>query len=636
MVDPPRSLLRQCTARTRSRPAAARTPTAGASAGTTGAGRTRALPHRHRRCRPTTPGRPDWLAVSRPLRGPRPPQVAGLAHRGGRQRAVRRRAAGCSPTTASSRASAHGAARAAPGRAHARRAGPAWPATPTARCCSAWCSTASTRGDDASRRACAHASIDPLGRPGKYNLVLTDGDAAGGHAAGATRCYLRRDQPDRRRGDRRLRALRRRPGLGARSPTTRSCVADGAGVAVDPDRRTACDPTPSGGPRHDRTQPTPPTGARPRRRAHGPDRPRGRAARRRAPRAHRARPRSCRRSGSTTTAAASCSTPSPASPEYYPTERERTILRAEAAAIVDGLAAPTRWSSSARARRTRPACCSTPSPAPASSAGSCPFEISETTLRAAADAIADEYPGVDGARRGRRLRAPPRRAPARRAAAWSPSSAGPSATSPRPSASGSWPTWPTACARATASCSAPIWSRTSAGSRPPTTTRQGVTAEFNLQRAGASSTASSTPTSTSTSSATWPASTRTRSGSRCGCGRCADQTVRDRRAGPRGVDFAAGEEMRTEISAKFRRAGVEAELADAGLRLERWMTDPDRRLRPQPLRPRVAAYPRTPRKLGICVLGFRSFPCPVSERWSDGLDLEGVADGYRAGRSTVA
>jgi L-histidine N-alpha-methyltransferase len=40
------------------------------------------------------------------------------------------------------------------------------------------------------------------------------------------------------------------------------------------------------------------------------------------------------------------------------------------------------------------------------------------------------------------------------------------------------------------------------------------------------------------------------------------------------VDFARGEEMRTEISAKFRREGVEAELASAGLRLERWMTDP--------------------------------------------------------------
>ena len=33
--------------------------------------------------------------------------------------------------------------------------------------------------------------------------------------------------------------------------------------------------------------------------------------------------------------------------------------------------------------------------------------------------------------------------------------------------------------------------------------------------------------------------------------------------------------MRTEISAKFRREGVEAELAAAGLRLDRWMTDPD-------------------------------------------------------------
>ena len=35
------------------------------------------------------------------------------------------------------------------------------------------------------------------------------------------------------------------------------------------------------------------------------------------------------------------------------------------------------------------------------------------------------------------------------------------------------------------------------------------------------------------------------------------------------VDFAAGEEMRTEISAKFRRAGVERELAAAGLRARR-------------------------------------------------------------------
>lgn len=41
------------------------------------------------------------------------------------------------------------------------------------------------------------------------------------------------------------------------------------------------------------------------------------------------------------------------------------------------------------------------------------------------------------------------------------------------------------------------------------------------------------------------------------------------------VSFAAGEEMRTEISAKFRRAGMEAELAVAGLRPVRFWTDPD-------------------------------------------------------------
>jgi L-histidine N-alpha-methyltransferase len=41
-----------------------------------------------------------------------------------------------------------------------------------------------------------------------------------------------------------------------------------------------------------------------------------------------------------------------------------------------------------------------------------------------------------------------------------------------------------------------------------------------------------------------------------------------------GVAFAAGEEMRTEISAKFRRQGVERELVAAGLAMTRWWTDP--------------------------------------------------------------
>ncbi|MGH8972720.1 MAG: L-histidine N(alpha)-methyltransferase [Acidimicrobiia bacterium] len=41
------------------------------------------------------------------------------------------------------------------------------------------------------------------------------------------------------------------------------------------------------------------------------------------------------------------------------------------------------------------------------------------------------------------------------------------------------------------------------------------------------------------------------------------------------VSFAAGEEMRTEISAKFRPEGVEAELTVAGLAPLRFWTDPD-------------------------------------------------------------
>jgi len=39
------------------------------------------------------------------------------------------------------------------------------------------------------------------------------------------------------------------------------------------------------------------------------------------------------------------------------------------------------------------------------------------------------------------------------------------------------------------------------------------------------------------------------------------------------VSFEAGEEVRTEVSAKFREEGVRAELAAAGLRLDHWWTD---------------------------------------------------------------
>jgi L-histidine N-alpha-methyltransferase len=43
------------------------------------------------------------------------------------------------------------------------------------------------------------------------------------------------------------------------------------------------------------------------------------------------------------------------------------------------------------------------------------------------------------------------------------------------------------------------------------------------------------------------------------------------------VRLAQGEEIRTEVSAKFTRPGVTAELAAAGFELTRWFTDPDGR-----------------------------------------------------------
>jgi len=45
------------------------------------------------------------------------------------------------------------------------------------------------------------------------------------------------------------------------------------------------------------------------------------------------------------------------------------------------------------------------------------------------------------------------------------------------------------------------------------------------------------------------------------------------------VEFEAGEELRTEISAKFTRARLEDDFAAAGLRLEHWFNGPGRPVR---------------------------------------------------------
>jgi L-histidine N-alpha-methyltransferase len=52
-----------------------------------------------------------------------------------------------------------------------------------------------------------------------------------------------------------------------------------------------------------------------------------------------------------------------------------------------------------------------------------------------------------------------------------------------------------------------------------------------------------------------------------------DQEVHARKLGLT-VSFSEGESMRTEVSAKFRREGIEQEVDHAGLQLREWWTDP--------------------------------------------------------------
>jgi uncharacterized SAM-dependent methyltransferase len=56
-----------------------------------------------------------------------------------------------------------------------------------------------------------------------------------------------------------------------------------------------------------------------------------------------------------------------------------------------------------------------------------------------------------------------------------------------------------------------------------------------------------------------------------------DRSIQQTRYGWRVSVAMAGEEMRTEVSAKFRRDGVQAELAAAGLEMRSWWTDQEGR-----------------------------------------------------------
>ena len=141
----------------------------------------------------------------------------------------------------------------------------------------------------------------------------------------------------------------------------------------------------------------------------------------------------CRRSGSTTTAAASCSTRSPGCPS---TTRPRASGRSSTRGPPT-IAERSRRRHAGRARLGHvgedPRSCSTPSPHAGRLAPLRALRRVRGRPARRRGTIAARYPGLDGARRRRRLRPPPRRDPARSGAGWSRSSAAPSATSRPPS-----------------------------------------------------------------------------------------------------------------------------------------------------------------------------------------------------------
>jgi len=257
-------------------------------------------------------------------------------------------------------------------------------------------------------------------------------------------------------------------------------------------------------------------------------------------------------------------------PEYYPTEAERSILQAEAAAIVEASGADTLVElGSGTSDKTRVLLDAFA--ADGQLRRFCPFEISESTLRAAASSIQGEYPGVavhavvgDFERHLGQL---PQGG--RRMVAFLGSTIGNFTPGER----------------------SRFLDDLVGGLRPGDSLllgtdlvkdvdrleaayddAAGVTAEFNLNVLRVMNRELQADFAVD-QFAHLARYDRDEEWIEMRLRSLADQTVRIA-ALDLEVDFERGEEVRTEISAKFRREGVEAELAAAGLQLVRWMTDP--------------------------------------------------------------
>ena len=261
-------------------------------------------------------------------------------------------------------------------------------------------------------------------------------------------------------------------------------------------------------------------------------------------------------------------------PEYYPTRTERAILEADAADDRRATGAARAASSSAPATPTKTRVLLDAMADAGTLRRYVPFDVAESVVRDDRRGAGRGVPGPatctassatssatstgsrrpDGPAHGRLPRRHDRQLPARQ----------PPALPARDRRRARRPT--------TGSCSAPTWSRTPRPSAAPTTTPRG-------------SRPSSTATSCTWSTASWArTSTPTASSTsrlfdaerewiemRLRALRTATVTIA---ALDLEVAFAAGEEVRTEISAKFTRERLEGDYAAAGLRLTDWWTDP--------------------------------------------------------------
>ena len=243
-------------------------------------------------------------------------------------------------------------------------------------------------------------------------------------------------------------------------------------------------------------------------------------------------------------------------PEYYPTRAERAILAARADEIAAITGAQTLVElGSGSSEKTRLLLDALRAPGHAGHVRAAGRRRSARCARPTA-AIAADYPGL--AVHG--VVGDFTRAPGPAARRWPPAGGVPRRhdrqPACRPSGPRSWPRCGPTCEprRLAAARHRPGEGPGGAGRRP-TTTRPG-SPPSSTATCCACSTGSWAPTSTSTRSTTSRSGTRTR------------RVDRDAAAGPAAddvrvpaldleVDFAAGEEMRTEISAKFRREGVD-------------------------------------------------------------------------------